>query len=141
MRKKYWLGFVLLFSMLLTGCSHIAGKVADSAKKTAVQTTENLYVGEGEFELLTQTIRPTDNELRVKSEGIDEEKITYIYVANEKVFEQKMKNGEEYTISIAGVKDAHRLDYKPKVQLIQFEDDNEDGEMTTFRQERYTVEK
>ena len=75
------------------------------------------------------------------TEGIDENKVTFIYVANKKVFEQKINNGESYKLNIKGIKDAHRTDYKPKVQLLQTKDDNEDGDIVIFKQVRYTVEK
>ncbi len=55
--------------------------------------------------------------------------------------EQKIKNSESYKLDITGINDAHRTDYKPKVQLLQTKDDNKDGEMITFKQVRYTVKK
>ncbi|SES45625.1 hypothetical protein SAMN05518872_1204 [Psychrobacillus sp. OK032] len=75
------------------------------------------------------------------TEGIDENKVTFIFVANKKVFEQKIKNGESYELNIKGIKDAHRTDYKPKVQLWQTKDDTENGDIVIFKQVRYTVEK
>ena len=65
--------------------------------------------------------------------------MTFIFVANKKVFEQKIKNNESYKLNIQGIKDAHRTDYKPKVQLIQTNDDTEDGDIITFKQVRYTI--
>ncbi len=53
----------------------------------------------------------------------------------------KIKNGEPYKLDITGIEDAHRTDYKPRVQLLQNEDDDKDGEMVTFKQVRYTVKK
>ena len=73
------------------------------------------------------------------AEGIDENKITFIVVANKKVFEQKIKNNESYKLNITDIKDAHRTDYKPKVQLMQTKDDTENGDIVTFKQVRYTV--
>ena len=75
------------------------------------------------------------------TKGIDENKVTFIFVANKKVFEQKIKNDESYKLNIKGIKDAHRTDYKPKVQLLQTKDDTENGNIVTFKQVRYTVEK
>lgn len=125
MKKKL---IVLLFiGIILSRCSTIA--------------ENSLETGNGSMELLTPTITTKDNELEIKTEGIDENKVTFIYVANKKVLEQKIKNSESYKLDITGINDAHRTDYKPKVQLLQTKDDNKDGEMITFKQVRYTVKK
>ncbi|HHT7220582.1 hypothetical protein IRV22_20565 [Bacillus cereus] len=117
---------VLLFTgIILSGCSTIAENSLES--------------GKGSMELLTPTITAKDNELEIKTKGIDENKVTFIYVANKKVLEQKLKNGESYKLNIKDIEHAHRTDYKPKVQLFQTKDDNGDGEMVTFKQVRYTV--
>ncbi|HDR7544482.1 hypothetical protein [Bacillus sp. CH_442] len=123
MKKKL---LVLLFTgIILSGCSTIAENSLES--------------GKGSMELLTPTITAKDNELEIKTKGIDENKVTFIYVANKKVLEQKLKNGESYKLNIKDIEHAHRTDYKPKVQLFQTKDDNDDGEMVTFKQVRYTV--
>ncbi|MBE7115914.1 hypothetical protein FT641_22495 [Bacillus paranthracis] len=117
---------VLLFTgIILSGCSTIA--------------ENSLETGNASMELLTPTITTKDNELEIKTEGIDENKVTFIYVANKKVLEQKLKNGESYKLNIKDIEHAHRTDYKPKVQLLQTKDDNDDGEIVTFKQVRYTV--
>ncbi|GCF70128.1 hypothetical protein QJ529_14050 [Bacillus paranthracis] len=117
---------VLLFTgIILSGCSTIA--------------ENSLETGNASMELLTPTITTKDNELEIKTEGIDENKVTFIYVANKKVLEQKIKNGESYKLNIKDIEHAHRTDYKPKVQLLQTKDNNDDGEIVTFKQVRYTV--
>lgn len=117
---------VLLFTgIILSGCSAIA--------------ENSLETGNASMELLTPTITTKDNELEIKTEGIDENKVTFIYVANKKVLEQKLKNGESYKLNIKDIEHAHRTDYKPKVQLLQTKDNNDDGEIVTFKQVRYTV--
>ncbi|HFJ9464631.1 hypothetical protein PDN28_09825 [Bacillus cereus] len=117
---------VLLFTgIILSGCSTIAENSLES--------------GKGSMELLTPTITAKDNELEIKTKGIDENKVTFIYVANKKVLEQKLKNSESYKLNIKDIEHSHRTDYKPKVQLFQTKDDNDDGEMVTFKQVRYTV--
>ncbi|MBK4742365.1 hypothetical protein [Bacillus cereus] len=122
MKKKLILLFI---GIILSGCSTIA--------------ENSLETGKGSMELLTPTITAKDNELEIKTEGIDENKVTFIYVANKKVLEQKLKNGESYKLNIKDIEHAHRTDYKPKVQLLQTKDDNDDGEIVTFKQVRYTV--
>ncbi|PEA13564.1 hypothetical protein CON42_20705 [Bacillus thuringiensis] len=117
---------VLLFTgIILSGCSTIAENSLES--------------GKGSMELLTPMITAKDNELEIKTKGIDENKVTFIYVANKKVLEQKLKNGESYKLNIKDIEHAHRTDYKPKVQLLQTKDDDDDGEIVTFKQVRYTV--
>lgn len=117
---------VLLFTgIILSGCSTIA--------------ENSLETGNASMELLTPTITTKDNELEIKTEGIDENKVTFIYVANKKVLEQKLKNGESYKLNIKDIEHAHRTDYKPKVQPLQTKDNNDDGEIVTFKQVRYTV--
>lgn len=54
--------------------------------------------------------------------------MTFIVVANKIVF-KKIKNDESYKLNIKGIKDAHRMDYKPKVQLMQTKDDTENGDI------------
>ncbi|ASK15442.1 MULTISPECIES: hypothetical protein [Bacillus] len=123
MKKKL---LVLLFTgIILSGCSTIAENSLES--------------GKGSMELLTPTITAKDNELEIKTKGIDENKVTFIYVANKKVLEQKLKNGESYKLNIKDIEHAHRTDYKPKVQLLQTKDDDDDEEIVTFKQVRYTV--
>lgn len=62
---------VLLFTgIILSGCSTIA--------------ENSLETGNASMELLTPTITTKDNELEIKTEGIDENKVTFIYVANKK---------------------------------------------------------
>ena len=123
MKKKL---LVLLFTgIILSGCSTIAENSLES--------------GKGSMELLTPTITAKDNELEINTKGIDENKVTFIYVANKKVLEQKLKNGESYKLNIKDIEHAHRTDYKPKVQLLQTKDDDDDEEIVTFKQVRYTV--
>ncbi|SCN33490.1 Uncharacterized protein BC067498_03219 [Bacillus cereus] len=78
MRKK--LSALLFIRIILSECSTIVGN--------------SLETGKGSMELLTPTITTKDNELEIKTEGIDENKVTFIYVANKKVLEQKINNGE-----------------------------------------------
>lgn len=122
---KQKLAVFLFTGIILSGCSTIAENSLES--------------GKGSMELLTPTITAKDNELEIKTKGIDENKVTFIYVANKKVLEQKLKNGESYKLNIKDIEHAHRTDYKPKVQLLQTKDDDDDGEIVTFKQVRYTV--
>lgn len=133
MKKIIGLSFILFAGITLSGCSEI---IEDPDIQIAIKQE----TGNGSIELLTPTITTKDNQLEFMTEGIDENKVTYIYVANTKVLEQKIKNDESYKLNIMDIKDAHRTDYKPKVQLLQTIDDTEDGDIVTFKQVRYTVE-
>ena len=113
----------------------------DSSDRADYEIATKQETGNGSIELLTPTITTKDNQLEFMTEGIDENKVTFIFVANKKVFEQKIKNDESYKLDIMGIKDAHRTDYKPKVQLLQTIDDTENGDIVIFKQVRYTVEK
>ncbi|WP_407655985.1 hypothetical protein [Lysinibacillus odysseyi] len=134
LKKITGLIFILFASIILSGCSDI---IDDPDVEIAIKQD----TGNGSIELLTPKITTKDNQLEFITEGIDENKVTYIFVANKKVFEQKIKNDTPYKLNIMDIKDAHRTDYKPKVQLFQTIDDTEDGDIVTFKQVRYTVEK
>ena len=141
MKKIIGLSFILLVGITLTGCSGIIENSLDSSDRADYEVAFKQETGNGSIELLTPTITTKDNQLNFMTEGIDENKVTFISVANKKVFEQKIKNDESYAIVIKGIKDAHRTDYKPKVQLWQTTDDTEDGDIVIFKQVRYAVEK
>ncbi|MEI4828835.1 hypothetical protein WAX78_15190 [Bacillus sp. FJAT-53711] len=141
MKKIIGLSFILFAGITLSGCSGIIENSLDSSDRGAYEVSTKQETGNGSIELLTPTITTKDNQLEFMTEGIDENKVTFIFVANKKVFEQKIKNDESYKLNIKGIKDAHRTDYKPKVQLLQTKDDTENGDIVTFKQVRYTVEK
>ncbi|MBO1306315.1 hypothetical protein JZO70_09095 [Enterococcus sp. 669A] len=132
--KKLGIIWLLGITLLLSGCFAAAKEVKEEVDK-------QLNKGIGEVTLLTPEITPEDNTLRFKVTDFDEEKTTFVYVANQKVMEEKLKNDQEYTIDIEGLEDAHPTDYKPKVHFVQTENDSEAGEESTmFKEVRYTVE-
>ena len=141
MKKIIGLSFILFAGITLAGCSGIIENSLDSSDRANYEVAFKQETGNGSIELLKPTITTKDNQLDFMTEGIDENKVTFISVANKKVFEQKIKNNESYELDIKGIKDAHRTDYKPKVQLWQTTDDTEDGDIVVFKQVRYTVEK
>ncbi|MBA9028245.1 hypothetical protein [Peribacillus huizhouensis] len=141
MKKIIGLSFILFAGITLSGCSGIIENSLDSSDRAVYEIAIKQETGNGSIELLTPTITTKDNQLEFITEGIDENKMTFIVVANKKVFEQKIKNDESYKLNIMGIKDAHRTDYKPKVQLMQTKDDTENGDIVTFKQVRYTVKK
>lgn len=141
MKKIIGLCFILFASITLSGCSGIIENSLDTSDKADYEVAFKQETGNGSIELLTPTITTKDNQLDFITEGIDENKVTFISVANKKVFEQKIKNDESYELNIKDIKEAHRTDYKPKVQLWQTTDDTEDGDIVVFKQVRYTVEK
>lgn len=105
------------------------------------KSVEKTEIGQGELKLLTSKIDKKDNILEFKTNNIDESKKVFVSVANKVVFEEKIKNNETYQLDISEIEDAHRTDYEPKVQLFQTKNDKENGEMITFKQVRYKVEK
>ena len=141
MKKIIGLSLFLFAGITLYGCSSIIENSLDSSDRAAYEIATKQEIGNGNIELLTPMITTKDNQLEMMIDGIDENKVTLIFVANKRVFEQKIKNGESYKLDITGIKDAHRTDYKPKVQLWQTTDDTEDGDIVVFKQVRYTVEK
>ena len=134
MKRIIGLFSIVFAGIILSGCS-------DIIESPDVEIALKQETGNRSIELLKPMITTKDNQLEFMTEGIDENKVTFIYVANKKVFEQKIKNGESYKLNIMEIEDAHRTDYKPKAQLLQTVDDTEDGEIVTFKQIRYKVEK
>ena len=134
MKRIIGLFSIVFAGIILSGCS-------DIIESPDVEIALKQETGNGSIELLKPMITTKDNQLEFMTEGIDENKVTFIYVANKKVFEQKIKNGESYKLIITEIEDAHRTDYKPKVQLLQTVDDTEEGDIVTFKQIRYKVEK
>ncbi|MBS7576539.1 MULTISPECIES: hypothetical protein [unclassified Enterococcus] len=134
--------FIGLLSIitLLTSCSKTIEDSLGSKDNAEYQVAKNQDTGDGTLKLMTTSINVKDNELEFMTSGIDENKLTFIYVANQKVFEQKIKNNQDYKINIKKINNAHRTDYKSKVQLVQYSDDTENGDITTFKQQRYSVE-
>ena len=97
-------------------------------------------IGQGTLELVTPTITTADEEIEIRVTGVDEDKITFILVANETIYEDTIKNDIVYTLPIGDIENALRTDYDPKVQLVQTSNDKGSGDITTFKQVRYTVE-
>ncbi|MGG5315809.1 hypothetical protein [Enterococcus sp. AZ072] len=149
--KKILLGtFVLVFGVLLTACGDTneevkstveseVNSVLDSSDKAYMQIASKEDFGDGTVELVNSTINVDDNELQFVAEDFDESKTTFVYVANQKVFEEKIRNGKEYSLDITEIDDAHLTDYQPRVQFVQYSDDTEEGDITLFQQLRYKV--
>ena len=138
-KKRCTFGLLTLFTLLLTGCSTVVSNLpnlVDSSEDTLVST---INIGKGTLAIKTPLISEKDNELLISTSDLDENKLTYIYVANQKVLEKKMKNNETYSLNIKNIKNAHLVDHKPKIQLKQFKDDKESEEILTFKQACYIV--
>lgn len=131
--------FIIIALQTLTGCSLIE-ELLDEGEQSDLEVAFKQDTGEGELELVTPTITTADDEIEIKVNGIDENKITFISVANETVFEDNIENNIVYKLDISGIEDALRTDYKPKVQLLQTSNDKVSGDIITFKQVRYTVE-
>ncbi|MEO1769544.1 hypothetical protein [Candidatus Enterococcus ferrettii] len=141
MKKSYLLIIILFNVILLTGCSTEVEHSLDSEDMADLAVVRNQDFGNGTFELLSNPISVDSKELEFITSEIDENKITYIYVADKEVFKQKIKNEQPYKFSIKDVENAHSTEYNPKVQLVQYEKDNDMNNFTTFKQRSYQVEK
>jgi|SRR5699024_277098 len=130
------LGMIIALQTL-TGCSLIE-KLSDEDNELNLMLQQD--IGEGTLELVTPTITTTDDEIEIRVNGVDEDKITFILVANETIYEDTIENDKVYTLAIDDIQNALRTDYDPKVQLVQTSNDKESGDVTTFKQVRYTVE-
>ncbi|GAB2567887.1 hypothetical protein [Gracilibacillus alcaliphilus] len=133
------ISIILLVMIMLTGCSLLEEYVGEE-DQGELETAFKQDTGEGVLELVTPTITTADEIVEIKVSGIDEDKITFISVANESVFEGTMENDKVYKLDISGIEGAFPTDYKPKLQLLQTSDDKESGDIITFKQVRYTVE-
>lgn len=141
MKKISLLITILLCGSMVVGCSKEVEKSLDSSDKSLLDVAQKLDTGNGSFEILSNPINVKDNKLDIVTSGIDENKVTYVYVANKEVLKQKIKNNQNYTLDISSIEEAHSVNYQPKVQLVQYENDDDNKDFTTFKQKRYTVEK
>lgn len=139
MYKKVFLSLVFVGLVFLTACSKPINQMKSRLHSSVDRYTSNCNLGNGSVSLKTPMIFSNDDELQISTDDIDETKTTYIYVANKKIFEQKIKNSEVYSLSIEGISEAHRTDIKPTIQFIQFDNDKEDGEIITFKELHYFV--
>ncbi|MFC6463680.1 hypothetical protein ACFP65_01490 [Marinilactibacillus sp. GCM10026970] len=129
---------LLITSISLFACSEVEDAL-ESEDKAEFQMATGKEVGNTNLLLITSEIHKEDSQLEVLAEEVDESKTSYFYVANEKVFEEKIQNGKSYKLDIEGIEGAHTVDYNPKLQFIQYTDDTEDGEISAFKQFRYNV--
>jgi hypothetical protein len=136
---KKLVGIVLLSTLVLVSCDELDG-VFNEEDVRDLELAAAQDVGGGQVQLLTPSITSEDSTLEFQASNIDEERITFVYVANEKVLEQKIENEEVYEINISGIEAAYETDYEPKVQFVQYEDNDESEEILLFKQLRYTVE-
>ncbi|MBM7601484.1 hypothetical protein JOC34_003909 [Virgibacillus halotolerans] len=139
MKHMSFILFTIMLLQILTGCS-LTEELFTEEEQSAVEVALKQDTGKGAIELVTPTITTADNEIEIKVSGINEDKITFISVANKTIFEDTIENDKVYTLDIGDIKDALRTDYKPKVQLLQTNNDKVSGDITTFKQIRYTVE-
>ena len=140
MNKKCFSVLLFIGGMTLSGCSQIIDRFVPEEEKGTYELMLKQEIGEGELELLSSTITMDDDELLFTTKNIDETKLTFIYVANTKVFEDKITNDKTFSLKIKDIKEAHSTDYKPRVQLVQYKnDDEESDEILTFKQKRYKV--
>lgn len=138
--KKRIGGILLLGLFLLSACVQNSAATLNSTTNSTFLSTSNSQTSNSDLTLTSSKITLADTKLEFVASGIDETKTTFLYVANRKVLEEKLENGKTYSVDISEIKDAYRTDYRPKVQLVQTEDDQEFGNIITFKQIRYTVE-
>lgn len=89
MKKIIGLSFILFAGITLSGCSDIIEDSLDSSDRAAIEIATKQSTGNGSIELLTPTITTKDNQLEFMTEGIDENKVTFIFVANKKYLNKK----------------------------------------------------
>lgn len=85
----------------------------------------------GKVELLS-TNDPHEK-LKFKTERFDENRRTFAYIKDQKIFEGMIKNGQVYSLEEEKLKEASQLD-KAKIRFVQYEEDQEDNEIITFKQ-------
>ena len=123
----------------LSGCSSEEGITEENSG--SIEAAFENDTGNGKLEILTSNITADSNEIEIKMQDIDESKPAFITIANETVNEGTVENDTVYTFSIDDIRDAKRTDYKPKIQLIQTDNDKLDGDIVTFKEVRYSVKK
>ncbi len=101
LKRIIGLSSILIASITLFGCSGIIENSLDSSDKADYEIATKQETGNGSIDLLTPTITTKDNQLEFMTEGIDENKVTFIFVANKKVFEQKMMNLTNLTLWVS----------------------------------------
>lgn len=153
MKKLCFVCLISIGFIGLAGCSEVDNEVkkeVDQAnhevkkeleKDPDIQIASHDDIGTGYVELKTTEITPSDNTLRFVLHDFDSEKKTYVYVANKEVLAEKLENGKEYSVNIEDIKDAHRTDYEPKMQFVQYQKDTESEDIIMFKQVRYQVKK
>lgn len=141
MRKIICLVLLLLSGLFFRSYSIESNSInrLEKNNQAYVEISKNSDTGSGHLTLTANTISNVDNELIFFTSNISENKMTYIYVENCKVFEQKIINGEIYSIDISSIKEVHKINGKTKVQLIQYDNDKESGNIVTFKQACYKV--
>lgn len=138
MKKLFKILTAFCLITILAGCSHALGHTMtnNTVKYELAASTDR---GTGEVALLTPAIAADDTKLEFKTTGINEDKITFISVANQTILQQKIKNDETYLLDIRQLKAARQAGPQT-LQLLQTKNDQADGEITMLKQVRYTVE-
>ena len=134
--------FILIVGLsfaTLSGCSSEEEGITKENIGSVEAAFEN-DTGNGTLEIMTTNITADDDEIEIKMKDINESKPVFISIANETVHEGDIENNTTYTFSIDEIKDAQRMDYEPKVQLIQTDNNKLDGNIVTFKEARYSVE-
>ncbi|MBV7390158.1 hypothetical protein [Enterococcus alishanensis] len=143
-KRKILLALIFTLTLFLGACSTKNDEQVDESVDLETQemmddVTQGDGTGTGDFKLLTESVNPDENQLTFEATGIDENQVTFVYVANQLILSEKLKNGEPYNLDITNIAEAHSTDYSPKIQFVQFEDNEEGNTPTLFRQLRYEV--
>lgn len=155
----------LLFgAVILTGCgsndkTDTADKSSESKAETSVSTKEVVSdkfadetdKGEGTFNIAYKSGSTADGEevvvfydkntfpteISVITKDIDGSKLSYIYADGQLVVKEQLGDSQR-GVQIQDVKTAI-TEGDHKLQLVQYEDDKEDGTVVTFKEQPYTI--
>ncbi|WP_099203473.1 hypothetical protein [Miniphocaeibacter massiliensis] len=126
MKKLILICLIAISLFAFTGCDFL-DNIFGKEETTPTEEVSNNNNPNMNFEILTENINSSTKSLEIKVFNVDENKTSFVSVANQVVLNQKLKNDSTYTINISGVEGAYNTSEDVKVQLFQTEDDTPEG--------------